>query len=170
MDIVISQLNLNNFIKKDTGGGTCKSARIYKSFGEINESTMSKPKDPRLKSEQFRQKVRRVFAHLGIDNSQGNFNQWNGLLNWDKIDQSIDHPTRLAIHHTRGVGGDIIEIQAVPVVGCREIAACSESQASKILAKESKVFVKWWEITRFDCGEAVMEELRKEYANDKKTT
>ena len=50
----------------------------------------------------------------------------------------------------------------MPVVGCREIAACSESEASEILAKESKVFVKWWEPVPFDCGEAVMEELRRQ--------
>ena len=115
--------------------------------------------DPRLKSEVFRQKVRRVFAYLGIENTQGNFYQWNGLLNWDKIDKSIDHPTRLAIYHTLNGSGNIISIMGRPVVGAQEIAACSEAEATKILAKESKVFIRWWEITRFDCGQAVMEEL-----------
>lgn len=109
-----------------------------------------------------RQKVRRVFAHLGIENSQGNFSQWNGLLDWDKIDKSIDQPTRLAIYHTLDAGGNIISIMGRPVVSHQEIAAYSESEASNILAKESKVFVKWLEITSFDCGEAVMESLRKE--------
>jgi len=46
-----------------------------------------------------------------------------------------------------------------------QITASGESEASEILAKESKVFVKWWEPTMFDCGEAVMEALRKELSN-----
>ena len=190
MDILISKLNLNNFIKKDARKSTHVTPHIRESFGQINMSNVSKTEkaafldekqgiiekqaksnvskqfspDPRLKSEQFRQKVRRVFEHLGIANSQGNFNQWDGLLNWDKIDRSIDHPTRLAIYHTRGRSGDIIEILGRPVVSAQEIATHSESEASEILAKESKVFVKWWKPTRFDCGEAVMAELRKEIA------
>jgi len=122
---------------------------------------MSKP-DNRLKSEKFRQKVRRVFEYLGIENNHGNFNQWNRLLNWDQIDKSIDRPTRLAIYHTLDAGGNVMAIMGRPVVGAKEIAACSESEASKILAKESKVFIKWWEITRFDCGEVVMQSLNDE--------
>ncbi len=118
--------------------------------------------DPRLRSENFRQKVRRVFAHLGIENSQGNFYQWNDVLDWARIDKSIDHPSRFALHHTRDRSGNIIEIQGRPVVIASEIAAHSESEASEILEKASKVFIKWWEPTRFDCGEAVMESLNEE--------
>ena len=104
----------------------------------------SKPKDPRLRSELFRQKARRVFEHLGIENSQGNFYQWNDVLDWDQIDKSIDHPTRLVLHHTRDRHGNIIEIQGRPVVLASEIAAHSEREASEILEKASKVFIRWW--------------------------
>ena len=143
MDILISELNLNNYIKKYVKKRTHVTPRIEESFGENAVSTVTKPKDPRLKSERFRQKVRRVFAHLGIENSQGNFRQWIGLLDWDKMDKSIDHPTRLAIYHTLDAGGNVISIMGRPVSGAQEIAACSESEATKKLAKESKVFIRW---------------------------
>ena len=127
--------------------------------------TVSKTRDPRLRSEAFRQKVRRVFAHLNIENNQGNFQAWSKVLDWAAIDASIDHPTRLALHHTMDRNGNIIEITGRPEVLVSEIAACSESQASEILAKASKVFIRWWEPTRFDCGPAVMVTLGKELSN-----
>jgi len=129
------------------------------------ELSMASPPDWRLKSELFRQKVRRVMEYLGIENNQGNFRQWNGLLDWDAIDKSIEHPTKLALCHVLDGRGQKVACDGRLVVVAREIAACSESEASEILAKESKVFVKWWEPTRFDCGEAVMAELRKELSN-----
>jgi len=163
VDILISKDNQDIYMIKNVIRVTPRIyTRIYNCSEENTMSTMPKPQDPRLRSEQFRQKVRRVFAHLGIENTQGNFRQWDRFLDWDKIDYSIDHPTRLAIYHTKDAGGNIISIMGRPEVGHQEIVACSESEASKILAKESKVFIRWWEPTRFNCGEAVMAELRKE--------
>ena len=40
--------------------------------------------------------------------------------------------------------GQKVEVEGKPVVVAREIASCSESEAAEILAKESKVFVRWW--------------------------
>jgi len=152
MDIVISKENQLQFINKiRINPHGYVHTRVYKRFGEVAVSNVSKVEsptpelksDPRLKSKRFRQVVRRVFEYLGIENTHGNFREWNKLLDWHAIARSIDHPTRFVIYHTRDRSGEIIEVMGRPVSNCQEIVACSESEASEILARESKVFVRW---------------------------
>lgn len=128
---------------------------IYKRFGEVTASTVSKcdsepetqisPKtDPRMMSERFRAAVRKCLEFIGEVPNHGNFRKWDRFIDWYALARSIDHPTRLALYHTRMAGDNICEIMGRPEVGAKEIVACSESEATRILKKESKVFIRWW--------------------------
>jgi len=56
----------------------------------------------------------------------------------------MNHPTRVALCHVLDGQGQEVTVKGRLVLVAREIAACNESEAAEILAKESKVFVKWW--------------------------
>ena len=40
--------------------------------------------------------------------------------------------------------GQKIKFKGKPVMVAREIESCSESEAAEMLARESKVFIRWW--------------------------
>lgn len=171
VDIVISEDNRKEFIKKYRDVYTRANTHVYKCSSDILVSTTSNPDsgpetqipqktDPRFMSKRFRAAVRKCLEHIGEVSNHGNFRKWDGLIDWLALARFIDRPTRLALHHTLDRSGTVIEIIGRPVVLAEEIVACSESEAAKILKKESKVFIRWWEITRFDCGQAVMESLK----------
>jgi len=140
------QYNVYNYVCRlahvNTYNNNNREVSMY-SVSKVESPTPELKSDPRLKSKRFRQVVRRVFEYLGIENTHGNFRKWNKLLDWHAIARSIDHPTRFVIYHTRGRSGEIIEVMGRPVSNYQEIVACSESEASEILARESKVFVRW---------------------------
>lgn len=102
-------------------------------------------KDSRFSEVTFRQAVRQVLEYLGEEPTYGNFRKYDGIIDWEAFAENINHPTRIALCYILDGQGQEITLKSGPVVVAREIAACSESEAAEILAKESKVFVKWWQ-------------------------
>ena len=96
-------------------------------------------------TEEYRAIVRRVLTAMGYEPTNGNFRLWDPLLDWSATAKLMDRPpTRTALCHVLDQCGQIVKCEGRPVVVAEEIVACSESQAAKILKKQSKVFVKWW--------------------------
>jgi hypothetical protein len=50
----------------------------------------------------------------------------------------------MALCHVLDQRCQIVKCEGRPVIVAEEIVACSESEAVEILARQSKVFVKWW--------------------------
>ena len=92
----------------------------------------------------FRRAVRQVLEYLGEEPIFGNFIKYDGLIDWKVFAENINRPKRLALCHVLDGQGQKVTVEGTPVVVAREIVACSKSEAAQILAKESKVLVKWW--------------------------
>ena len=103
-----------------------------------------KDTDTRFRDPAFRQAVRQVLEYLGEEPIFGNFKKYDRLVDWKAFAHSINHPMRVALCHVLDGQGKKVTLEGKPVVVAREIAACNESEAAETLAKESKVFVKWW--------------------------
>jgi len=122
--------------QKEVSGGLKKIRRHARDKRE---------KDSRFSEATFRQAVRQVLEYLGEEPTYGNFRKYDGIINWEAFAENIRHPTRLALCHILDGQGQEVTVKGTLVVVAREIAACSETEAAEILAKESKVFVKWWQ-------------------------
>ena len=97
------------------------------------------------KVEECRAIVRRVLTAMGYEPIYRNFRLWDPLLDWSATAKLMDRPpTRMALCHVLDQRGQIVKCEGRPVVVAEEIVACSESKAVEILARQSKVFVKWW--------------------------
>jgi len=113
---------------------------------QISEIEKAIPKfpDPRFESERFRQSVRRVLRDIGEEPTFGNFKKYDRFIEWEAYVKNLDNPTRIALCHILDAEGRKVCINGVPVQVAQEIPACSESEAARILKKQSKVFVRWW--------------------------
>jgi hypothetical protein len=97
------------------------------------------------KAEECRAIVRRVLTALGYESTYRNFRLWDPLLDWHATAKLMDRPpTRTVLCHVLDQRGQIVKCEGRPVVVAEEIVACSETEAAKILKKQSKVFVRWW--------------------------
>ena len=97
------------------------------------------------KAEEYRAIVRRVLTAMGYEPTNGNFRLWDPLLDWHATAKLMDlPPTRMALCHVIDQRGKSVRCEGRSVVVAEEIVACSESEAVEILARQSKVFVKWW--------------------------
>jgi hypothetical protein len=101
-------------------------------------------KDTRFHDPAFCQAVRQVLEYIAEEPSFENFRKYDGTIDWEAFAENINHPTRVALCHVLDGQGQEVTVEGTPVVVAKEIAACSESEAAEILAKETKVFVKWW--------------------------
>ena len=100
--------------------------------------------DRRFESERFRQSVRRVLQDIGEKPTFENFKKYDKFIDWEQYAENLDSPTKTALCHILDGQGLKVCINGVPVQVAQEIPACSESEAAKILEKQSKVFVRWW--------------------------
>ena len=107
-------------------------------------SRSNRKKDTRFRDPASCQAVRQVLEYIGEEPSFENFRKYDGIIDWEAFTENINHPTRVALCHVLDGRGQEVTVKGMPIVVAREIAACSESEAAEILAKESKVFVKWW--------------------------
>ena len=98
--------------------------------------------DPRFESERFRQSVRRVLEDIGEKPTFENFKKYDKFIEWEQYAENLDSPTKIALCHILDGQGLKVCINGVPVQVAQEIPACSESEAAKILRKQSKVFVR----------------------------
>jgi len=133
------------------GPATQESANIPEGMPDVFKRTRRharsgrrKDKDTRFRDAAFRRAVWQVLEHVGEEPIFGNFKKYDRLIDWEAFAHSINHPTRVALCHVLDNRGQKVVIEGTPVVVAREIEACGESEAEEILAKESKVFVKWW--------------------------
>ncbi len=104
----------------------------------------ARDKDPRFRSESFRQAVRRVLVDIGEEPNYGNFRKYDGLIDWEVYANNLDHPTRTALCNILDGQGQKVMVDGIPVHVAEDIPVCSEIEAAELLAKESKAFVKWW--------------------------
>ena len=104
----------------------------------------NRKKDTRFRDPTFRRAVRQVLKYLSEEPILRNFRKYDGIIDWEAFAENINHPTRVALCHVLDGQGQKVEVEGKPVVVAREIGVCSESEAAEILAKESKVFVRWW--------------------------
>jgi hypothetical protein len=108
------------------------------------EKPQTKLPDPRFESEFFRQAVRRVLDDIAEKPVFENFKKYDKFLDWEVYAKNLDNPTRIAMCNILDGQGHKVCVDGVPVQVAQEIPACSESEAAKILKKQSKVFVRWW--------------------------
>ena len=133
-------------MRDPTAQASAKSLRkVSKSYRKTRwQSRDNHEKDARFCEPTFCRAVRQVLEYIGEEPVFGNFRKYDGIIDWEAFAEHIDHPTRVALCHLLDGQGQKVMVKGRPVVLAREIAACSESEATQILAKESKVFVKWW--------------------------
>ena len=55
-------------------------------------STVSKPPDARLQSQDFREAVRLVFLDLGVQNRMSNFRKYDGIIDWLDYARNLQSP------------------------------------------------------------------------------
>ena len=97
------------------------------------------------KAEEYRATVRRVLTAMGYEPTYRNFRLWDPLLDWSATAKLMDRPpTRTALCHVLDQRRQIVRCEGRPVMVAEEIVACSESKAVESLARQSKVFVRWW--------------------------
>ena len=108
------------------------------------EKTRSKFSDRRFESELFRRSVRRVLQDIGEEPTFGNFKKYDKVIDWEQYAKNLDSPTKIALCHILDGQGLKVCIDGIPVQVAQEIPACSEPEATRILKKQSKVFVSWW--------------------------
>lgn len=107
-------------------------------------SGRKRQKDIRFCKPAFCRAVRQVLEYIGEQPVFGNFRKYDRIIDWEAFAENINHPTIVALCYVLDGQGQKVEVEGKPVVVAREIASCSESEAAEILAKESKVFVRWW--------------------------
>lgn len=88
--------------------------------------------------------VRRVLESLGLESNFGNYRKFNGVIDWWSYVRFLDKPTKVALCHIVDRHGELVEVYGSPVQVAEEIEDCTDDCARKILAKQSKRFVKWW--------------------------
>ena len=108
------------------------------------EKTRSRLPDRRFESERFRRSVRRVLEDIGEKPTFGNFKKYDKVIDWERYTKNLDNPTKIALCHILDASGRIVCIDGIPAQVAQEIPACTESEAARILKKQSKVFVRWW--------------------------
>lgn len=118
-------------------------------LSELQESndkmaTSGQAATPRIGDSQLREAVRKVLIFLGLEPNYGNFRTYDSIIDWKAFAGWIDHPTRTAIYQMKDRRGRLCCIGGVPVQIAEDIEACTEDQARLMLAKDNKVFVKWW--------------------------
>ena len=100
--------------------------------------------DSRFESEQFRQSVRHVFKDIGEEPTFRNFKKYDRFIDWEAYAKNLDNPTKVALCNILDAMGRKVCIDGVPIQVAQEIPACGESEATEILKKQSKIFVRWW--------------------------
>jgi hypothetical protein len=117
-------------------------------YGQMQVSKVEKARrkfpDPRFESERFRRSVRRVLQDIGQEPTFGNFKRYDKFIDWEQYAKNLEHPTKVALCHVLDGQGRKVCLNGVPVQVAQEIPACSESEAARLLKKQSKVFVRWW--------------------------
>lgn len=58
------------------------------------KSLTNDPTDPRLRDEDFKQKVRIVFDYFGIQNNMKNFKHYDKIIDWIETARGIEHPIK----------------------------------------------------------------------------
>ena len=87
---------------------------------------------------------RRVLEDIAEKPVFKNFKKYDKFIDWEMYAKNLDNPTRIAMCNILDGQGQKVCVNGVPVQVAQEILACNESEAAKILKKQSKVFVKWW--------------------------
>ncbi len=103
--------------------------------------------DFKLRSPQYREKVRQVLEWLSEPLTHGSYRQYDDVIDWGRMAESIENPTILAIcHMVEQPIGRIVAIEGVPVTFLEEIPVKHRENPQKWCSWKgrSKVFVKWW--------------------------
>lgn len=101
------------------------------------KSLNDNPTDFRLRSEEFRQSIRTVFDHLGIENTMRNFKKYDKMLEWTTFAHNILHPVKMARVYPIWNGQPIDQHITV------ELPGRTRNEAIKRLDKSKYVFREW---------------------------
>ena len=108
------------------------------------QDSRTKNEDPLSRDPQLREAVKKVLNFLDLEANYGNFRTYDSIIDWKAFARSIDHPIRTAICRLKDRHDRLVCVDGVPVQIAEDIDACAEDQAREILAKQNKIFVKWW--------------------------
>lgn len=113
---------------------------------KVAEAAKAYDADYKLRSPQYRAKVRLVLDWLGEPMTMGKYRELDGVIDWLVMAESIENPTLSAICHMTDEAGRIVAIEGVPVTFLEEIPAKHKDNPQKWCSwrGRSKVFVKWW--------------------------
>lgn len=100
----------------------------------------------KLRSPQYRAKVRLVLEWLGRPMTMGEYRKLDDIVDWGAFSESIENPTIPAICHMTDIGGRIVKVNGKPVTFLEQIPIKHRTNPQKWCEWKgrAKVFVKWW--------------------------
>lgn len=113
---------------------------------KVAEAAKASEADSKLRSPQYRDKVRLVLEYLGEPMTMGKYRELDGAIDWSAMAESIENPILSAICQMTDESGRIVAIEGVPVTFLEEIPAKHKDNPQKWCSwrGRSKVFIKWW--------------------------
>ena len=113
---------------------------------KVVEAQKAYDADYKLRSPQYREKVRMVLESLGEPLTMGTYRKYDEIIDWGQMAESIENPTISAICYMTDEAGRIVAIEGVPQTFLEEIPAKHKNNPQKWCSwrGRSKVFVKWW--------------------------